>query len=122
MNNSHEWTAKADEDLKIPVEYLEGIQYEVLILSAKKLMTFQCRSYRLDGPATIFTGVIIDSSEKNARGKVTLQRVSYHDTVILANTGFMAIPIPSPAPDQSAKEEQDVQERAAVPPCTEKPT
>ena len=93
---SQEWTAKPDEQLMIPAEYLKGLAYEIIILSAKKLMTFQCASYNLDGNTCTFNGVIMDTSEKNARGKVMLQRVSYHEKIILGNTGFMAIPIPEP--------------------------
>ena len=88
---SKEWTAKPGEDLKIPAEYLAGLRWEILVLSSKKLMTFQCRGYDSDGWCK---DVILDTSENNARGKVTLQRVSYHEAVHLVNVGFMAIPIP----------------------------
>lgn len=95
--NSQEWTAKPDEQIMIPPQYLDKLSYEIIILSAKKLMTFQCASYELKGQVCIFHNVILDTSEKNARGKVMLQRVSYHEEIILGNTGFMAIPIPEPS-------------------------
>ncbi len=94
---SKEWTAKAGEELLIPADYINDLAFEIMVLSSKKLMTFQCASYKLNGQSCTFQGVILDTSERNARGKVTLQRVSYHEEVILANTGFMAIPIPRPA-------------------------
>ncbi len=92
---SKEWTTKADEQLLIPQEYQRCLVYDITILSAKRMMNFQCASYKLDGQTCTFHDVLLDTSEKNARGKVTLQRVSYHEVVILGNTGFMAIPIPS---------------------------
>lgn len=91
---SKEWTAKADEQLLIPEQYLTGLRYEILVLSSKKTFTFRCTDYRLKGQTCIFNNVIMDTSKRNARGDVTLQRVSYHEKVILANTGFMAIPVP----------------------------
>jgi hypothetical protein len=91
---SKEWTAKAGEELRIPAEYLTGLQYEILVLSSKKVFTFRCVSYKLKGQTTIFHRVIMDTSLRNARGDITLHRVSYHERVILANTGFMAIPVP----------------------------
>lgn len=91
---SKEWTAKADEELRIPETYLKGLQYEILVLSSKKVFTFRCVSYKLKGQTTIFRRVIMDTSMRNARGDITLHRVSYHDKVILANVGFMAIPVP----------------------------
>ncbi len=96
VNNSKEWTAKPDGQIMIPEEYLKDLAWEIIILSAKKLMTFQCARYVLKGQSATFQGVIMDTSERNARGQVKLQRMSYHDVVILANTGFMAIPIPVP--------------------------
>ena len=92
---SQEWTAKPEEPLAIPSEYVTGLAYDIMILSSKNLKTFQCRSYELNGQTCKFLDVIMDTGERNARGKVTLQRVSYHPEVILANTGFMAIPLPS---------------------------
>lgn len=98
---SKEWTAKASEKLnfsdKDEKELKRCLTYDVTILSAKRMMTFQCGSYQLDGAICTFYDVLLDTSEKNARGTVTLQRVSYHERVILGNTGFMAIPIPTPA-------------------------
>lgn len=91
---SKEWTAQPDSDLQIPAEYLTGLKYEILVLSSKKVFTFRCASYKLKGQTTIFQRVIMDTSLRNARGQITLQRVSYHDKVILANVGFMAIPVP----------------------------
>ena len=102
-NKSKEWTAKPDEQLMIPEEYNRCFVYDITILSAKRLMNFQCASYELDGQTCTFYDVILDTSEKNARGKVTLQRVSYHENVILGNTGFMAVPIPANA-EPSASE------------------
>ena len=91
---SKEWTAQAGEELRIPAEYLTGLKYEIIVLSSKKLFTFRCVDYSLDSNICSFHHVIIDTSKRNARGTVTLQRVSYHEQVILANVGFMAIPIP----------------------------
>lgn len=101
---SKEWEAKPGEELQIPAEYLTGLKYEILVLSSKKTFTFRCVKYSLKGQTTIFQGVIMDTSKRNARGDVTLQRVSYHEQVILANVGFMAIPVPeeseaSPQPE-----------------------
>ena len=90
---SQEWTAKAGE-LRIPAEYLTGLKYEILVLSSKKVFTFKCVSYDLKGQTTIFHRVIMDTSLRNARGDITLHRVSYHEQIILANVGFMAIPVP----------------------------
>ena len=94
MMESKEWTAKAGEQLLIPAEYLTGLQYEILVLSSKKVFTFRCANYELQGQTTIFNQVIMDTSKRNARGDVTLHRVSYHEHIILANVGFMAIPVP----------------------------
>ena len=92
---SKEWTAaKPDEELKIPAEYLTGLNYEILVLSSKKVFTFRCVSYDLKEQTTIFRRVIMDTSMRNARGDITLHRVSYHEQIILANVGFMAIPVP----------------------------
>lgn len=100
---SKEWTAKPDELLMIPEEYQKCLVYEITILSAKKLMIFQCASYEVNGQVCKFHDVLLDSSDKNTRGKVTLQRVSYHDEVILANTGFMAWPLPTLEPGEEAQ-------------------
>lgn len=93
---SKEWTALPNEELKIPEEYLTGLKYEIIVLSSKKLFTFRCRDYSpgMTSNYCILSHVIIDTSKRNARGDVTLQRVSYHAEVILANVGFMAIPVP----------------------------
>jgi hypothetical protein len=91
---SKEWTAKAGEELRIPEGYLRDLKYEILVLSSKKVFTFRCVSYNLKGQTTIFRRVIMDTSMRNARGDITLHRVSYHEQVILANTGFMTIPLP----------------------------
>ncbi len=98
---STEWTAKSDEELTIPAEYLEGLRWEVLVLSAKKTFTFRCVSYNLRTGICTFRGVIMDTSTRNSRGAIILQRVSYHQEIVLANVGFMAIPVPavSPSPD-----------------------
>ena len=94
---SQEWTAAPGKELEIPAEYLTGLVYEILILSAKKTFTFRCTDYKLDGQICTFNDVIMDTSLRNARGNVTLRRVSYHENIILANVGFMAIPIPPEA-------------------------
>ena len=94
---SKEWTAKPDEELAIPEEYLKGLAYEILVLSSKKVFTFRCVSYELKEQTTIFHRVIMDTSMRNARGDITLHRVSYHEQIILANVGFMAIPVPAEA-------------------------
>ena len=91
---SKEWTAKAGDQLRMPEQYLKGLKYEILVLSSKKVFTFRCVSYDLTGQTTIFHHVIIDTSMRNARGDITLHRVSYHEQIILANVGFMAIPVP----------------------------
>ena len=91
---SKEWTAAPDEDLLIPEEYMIGLNYEIIVLSSKKVFTFKCAEYSLEGNVYTLHRVIIDTSKRNARGQVTLQRVSYHEKVMLANVGFMAIPIP----------------------------
>lgn len=100
---SKEWMAKPDEELQIPSEYLTGLQYEILVLSSKKVFTFRCVSYDLKEQTTIFHRVIMDTSLRNARGDITLHRVSYHGQIVLANVGFMAIPVPesetSPPPE-----------------------
>lgn len=99
---SKEWTAPPDEELRIPAEYLTGLVYEVIVLSAKKLFTFKCGSYELSGQLSTFHRVIMDTSKRNARGDVTLQRVSYHEQITLGNTGFMLIPIPDEVSPQPA--------------------
>lgn len=91
---SQEWTAKASEELLIPPEYIKGLKYEILVLSSKKVFSFKCVSYKLKGQMTIFHRVIMDTSLRNARGDITLHRISYHKQIILANVGFMAIPVP----------------------------
>lgn len=95
---SKEWTAKPGEDLKIPAEYLEGLKWDIMVLSSKKVTTLQCKEYEQNGTCH---DVIWDTSEFNGRGKLTLQRVSYHEIVYLINVGFMAIPIPE-SPDSLA--------------------
>ncbi len=92
---SREWTAVPEEKLKIPEEYYRDQNYEILILSAKKTFSqITCTDYELEGDVCKLHRVFIDTSEKNSRGKVTLQRVSYHEEVDLVNVGFMAIPLP----------------------------
>lgn len=91
---SKEWTAKADEELQIPAEYLEGLKYEILVLSSKKVFSFRCTDYAIKGQVITCNNAIMDTSKRNARGDVTLQRVSYHDKIHLINVGCMAIPIP----------------------------
>ncbi len=94
MTEAREWTAKPEQPLAIPAEYARCQANEVTILSSKAIREFRCASYEVLGPVCKFHDVLIDTSERNARGKVTLQRVSYHPEVILANTGFMAVPVP----------------------------
>lgn len=102
---SQEWTAKPGELLEIPAEYLVDLKWDIMVLSSKKVTTLQCREYDQNG---VCHGVIWDTSETNARGKVTLQRVSYHEVVYLVNVGFMAIPIPTPeSPDSGASQTQE---------------
>lgn len=91
---SKEWTFRPDEPPLIPKEYLTGLKYEILVLSSKKLFQFKCTDYVLEGQVCTFNNVIMDTSVRNARGDVKLQRISYHETIVLGNTGFMAIPIP----------------------------
>lgn len=92
---SQEWTANPEEELLIPPAYITNLKYEILILSSKKTFTFRCIDYERDKrDAFVFHNVIMDTSTRNARGVITLQRVSYHDKVTLCNTGFMVIPIP----------------------------
>jgi hypothetical protein len=91
---SKEWIFKPDEPPLIPKEYLTGLKYEILVLSSKKIFQFKCRDYALNGQVCVFNHVIMDTSERNARGQIQLQRISYHETIVLGNTGFMAIPIP----------------------------
>ena len=91
---SREWTAQPNEELKIPAKYLTGLDYEIIVLSSKKLFIFKCADFKLDNQICTFSHVIMDTSKRNARGDLTLQQVSYHEKVILANTGFMAIPVP----------------------------
>lgn len=92
---AQEWTAEPGAELRIPEQYLTDLRYDITVLSSKKLFLFRCVGYSLDGNICTFHGVIIDTSKRNARGAVTLQRVSYHERVVLANVGFMAIPVPT---------------------------
>ena len=90
---SQEWTAKPGEKLEIPEQFIRDLKWDIMVLSSKKVTTLQCREYEQNGACW---GVIWDTSEYNARGKMTLQRVSYHEVVYMVNVGFIAIPIPTP--------------------------
>lgn len=88
-----EWTANPDEDLKIPKEHIEGLKYEIVILTEKKPFTFRCRDYNLnDNGSWYFDGIIIDTSKKDPKGNLVLKRLTYHPYLVLANIGFMVIP------------------------------
>lgn len=92
---SKEWTAGPDEEIRIPENYILGLKYEILVLSSKKIFTFRCVDFHFENNICHFYRVIMDTSKRNAKGQVTLQRVSYHEYITLANVGFMAIPLPS---------------------------
>lgn len=98
---SREWTGPPDKALPIPEEYVLGLKYEVLVLSSKKVFTFKCVDYSREGGIFAFKGVIIDTSHRNARGQLTEYRISYHDEIVLANVGFMLIPLPEPSASET---------------------
>jgi hypothetical protein len=94
----NEWVAKPNEDLKIPAVYITELRYEIVVFGRKKEFTFRCRDYDYTkGTAWRFDGVIIDTSEKNAKRQVTLKRVSYHPEIVLVNVPFMVMPAPESA-------------------------
>jgi len=63
---------------------------------------FRCREYEraADGQWR-FTGVVIDTSIKNAKGEVEMARLTYHPEVVLVNIGFMVIPAEEPSDAQT---------------------
>lgn len=94
MNESHQWEAEPEEALKIPAELIEGLKYEIVFFTPKKLSTFRCASYASSDIGVLFSNVIIDTSLRDARGDVTRKRISYHPWIILVNVPFMVIPAP----------------------------
>lgn len=92
---SKEWTAKPDEELRIPPEYITGLKYEVLILSSRKDFTpLDCKRYKRHGQVVTLYDVIWDTSEKNARREIIRQRVSWHNKIELLNIGCIIFPLP----------------------------
>jgi len=94
-----EWTALPDKELEIPVEYIKNLKYEVIVFARKERggsdFTFRCVDYAYDTTGQwLFTGVVIDSSKRNAEGELELKRLSYHPEIAMVNVGFMVIPAP----------------------------
>ena len=90
-----EFTAEPNEDISIPKELITCLKYEIVVLDVKKVKLFRCQNYYRDPDNSWrFTNVIIDTSKRNARGDVTLKRVTYYPEVRLVNAGFMVIPAP----------------------------
>jgi len=95
FRQQNQWEAGPDEEIKIPEAYITRLQYEIVILSEKKTFTFRCVSYETKGDGEwLFGNVIIDSSKRDAKGKVDLQRISYHPELSLVNVSFMVLPAP----------------------------
>ena len=99
-NQPIEYVAQPGEELRLPEEYKAYFVYDVKILTTKPMRSFQCRCYDADpsGKTWVFSDVIFDTSEYNARGNLKTLKATYYPELILANVGFMAVPIASPAP------------------------
>jgi len=91
----NQWEAGPGEELKIPEVYLSRLKFEIVVFTMKKEFTFRCSEYEwIEGAAWRFANVIIDTSKLNPKGKVELQRVTYHPEIVLVNVPFMAMPAP----------------------------
>ena len=100
----NEWQAESSEELKIPADYITGLQFEIVAFTEKKTFTFRCKDYSLvEGNQWTFNNVIIDTSKMNTKGDVELKRVTYHPTISLVNVPFMIVP----APEKITPEEAD---------------
>jgi len=101
LNKQNEWKGEPGK-VTIPEAYLKELRHEIVVFIRKERggsdFTFRCRQYQ-EGPGGQwrFSGVIIDTSKRNAEGKVTLVRITYHPEVVLVNIGFMVILAPEDA-------------------------
>ena len=96
LSKQREWSGKPGE-LTIPEAYIKGLCYEIVVFARKERggsdFSFRCGEYEQASDSQWrFTGVIIDTSIKNAKGEVEMARLTYHPDVVLVNIGFMVIP------------------------------
>lgn len=101
LSKQKEWEGKPGE-VTIPEAYLKELRYEIVVFVRKERggndFTFRCKQFRRDAEGRwCFAGVVIDTSIKNAEGKVTLARITYHPEVMLVDTSFMVVPAPEDA-------------------------
>ncbi len=101
LDKQKEWEGKPGE-VTIPEAYLKGLRHEIVVFTRKERggsdFTFRCREYESAfGGLWEFSGVIIDTSKRNAKGDVELARFTYHPEVSLVNIGFMIVPAPEDA-------------------------
>ena len=100
----NQWEAGPEEELRIPEDYITGLQFEIVTFTEKKTFTFRCQDYSfVEGNRYTFNHVIIDTSKRNAKGDVELKRVTYHPAISLVNVPFMIVP----APEKIGSEEAD---------------
>jgi len=101
FNRQREWEGNPGE-VTIPEAYLKGLRHEIVVFTRKERggsdFTFRCQKYEQapDGQWR-FDGVVIDTSIKNAKGKVETARITYHPEVSLVNVSFMVVPAPEDA-------------------------
>lgn len=99
-----EWEAGPKEDLKLPGIYITQLNFEIVILDLKgTARTFRCSEYEpIASGAWRFAKVIIDSSLRDPKGEVMLQRFTYHPEIVLVNVPFMVIRAPKqPIPGEA---------------------
>ena len=97
LNKQREWSGEPGE-LAIPEAYIKDLRHEIVVFVRKERggsdFAFRCREYERTGKggAWRFTGVIMDTSIKNAEGEVKTARLTYHPEISLVDIGFMVIP------------------------------
>jgi hypothetical protein len=89
------------------VSALKRRKYEIVWMEQKKSHTFYCSDYRASSEYDVppgaggigvmtgewlFTDVIMDTSKRDAEGRATLVRMTYHPQISLVNIPFMVLP------------------------------
>ena len=101
-SEQNQWEAEPGEELKIPEAYIRDLRYEVVVFARKERggsdFTFRCSKYeRITNGGYEFSGVMIDTSKRNAEGEVELVRLTYQPDLVLVDTAFMVIPAIEPS-------------------------
>lgn len=86
-----------DVELAEPfVSAIKAKKYEILWMEQKKTHSFYCVSYYSHGISRewSFEDVLMDTSRRDAQGKVTDVLLTYHPSISLVNIPFMVLPAP----------------------------